>query len=446
MDSSRVRNEFWNRPTNSVTASRSRACLSILLLLVFVRLTAVRAEDWPQFRGPRRDGTWNETGILESFPRKGLKIRWRHPVGGGFSSPVVAQGRVFVSDVELTKPTSRERVHCFDERTGKVLWVFSYEEHYGEWTFVPERGAGPTATPIVERGRIYVVGANGFIHCLDVKTGKVIWEKNLWLEYTVDEMGCRPSPLIEGSLLIVFTGAKPVATVLALDKQTGKEVWKALDDHASNSSPIVINSGGRRQLIVWTDTSLVSLDPANGHAYWRELMTTSNNDDVATPVFWGDRLLVSGLMMELSGDFPAVSFRWPEIRVASKRILSNTSTPVPQGDYIYSCKSPGDLVCLEAATGRQVWSTNSVTAAKNGASIHIIPQGGGFFLFTDEGNLIRAEMSPAGYREISRSHLIDPTWPFNGYKFVYAPPAFANRHVFARNEGEVVCASLAAKP
>src|SRR6185436_18571075 len=179
-------------------------------------------------------------------------------------------------------------------------------------------------------------------------------------------------------LLIVFTGARPGAAVLALDKMTGKVVWKALDEHASNSSPIAITSAGRRQLIVWTDKSLASLDPANGHVYWHELMTTSNNDDVATPVFWGNRLLVSGLMMELSGPHPAASFRWPENRVPAKRILSNTSTPVPQGEYIYTCRSPGELVCLEAATGRQVWSTNTVTALKNGASIHMTPQGGGY--------------------------------------------------------------------
>ena len=410
--------------TPAMTRRRSVTFLNKAMLApalgLFVVAREAAATDWPQFRGPHRDGSWDETGILESFPREGLRIRWRHSVGGGFSSPVVAQGRVFVFDVELTKPSSRERVHCFEEKTGKVLWDYVYEEHYGEWTFVPERGAGPTATPIVEQGRIYTVGANGYVHCLDVSTGTAVWEKNLWQEYHVEEMSCRPSPLIEGSLLIVFTGAKPGATVLALDKVTGKEVWKALDDHVSNSSPIVITVGGKRQLIVWTDNSLSSLDPANGHTYWRELLATSNNDSVAAPVFWGNRLLVSGLMLELSGDPTAASFRWPEDRAPAKRILSNTSTPVPQGDYIYSCKSPGELVCLEAATGRQVWSTNGVTRPKNGASIHITPQGGGFFLFTDEGNLIRAQLSPAGYREISRSHLIDPTWPFAGTKYVYA--------------------------
>ncbi len=416
--------------------------IAVVVLGLLVAATEGVAGDWTQFLGSNRDGRWDEKGILESFPGKGLKIQWRHKVGGGFASPVVAQGRVFVFDVELTQPTARERVHCFDEKSGKVLWVFAYQEHYSEWTFVPERGAGPTATPIVEKQRIYVLGASGFVHCLDAKTGTVIWEKNIGREYQVAEMSCRPSPLIEGSLLIVFTGAKPGASVMALDKETGREVWKALDDLVSNSSPMAITAAGKRQLIVWSNNALTSLDPANGHTFWRELMSTSGNDSTATPVLQGNRLLVSGLMMELSEDVPAARFLWPENRVPTKRLLSNTSNPLFLGEYIYSARSSGELVCLGAATGRQVWSTNSVTALKNGASINITPQGGGYFLFTDEGNLIRAGLSPTGYREISRCHLIDPTWPFAGAKYVYAPPAFADGRVIARSEGEVVCASL----
>jgi outer membrane protein assembly factor BamB len=418
-----------------------RAILVTGLIVLLGALNAPTA-DWPQFRGPHRDGVWAETNLLETFPQKGLKISWRHPVGGGFSSPVVAQGRVFVLDVELTAPSARERLHCFQEKTGKVLWVYAYAEHYSEWTFVPERGAGPTATPIVEGQRIYAVGASGFVHCLDVKTGHVIWEKHLGREYEIAEMSCRPSPLIEGAFLIVSIGAKPGASVLALDKETGKELWKALDDQVSNSSPIVITFAGRRQLIVWSNNALSSLDPSNGHIYWRELMNTSGNDSAATPVLQRNRLLVSGLMLELSGDTPGARFLWPENRAPSKRLLSNTSTAVLEGDYIYSAKSWGELVCLDAATGNERWSTNSVTSRKNGASIHITPQGSGYYLFTDEGNLIRAELSPSGYREKSRSHLIAPTWPFAGTKYVYAPPAYANGHVIVRNEGEVVCASL----
>jgi len=417
---------------------------SILFAILFS--VGVNASDWPQFRGPHRDGKWDETGILETFPRDGIKIKWKRPVGGGFSSPVVAQGRVFVFDVELVKPVARERLHCFDEKTGDKLWMFAYDEKYGDWAYVPERGAGPTATPIVEEDRIYTVGANGWTHCINVKTGNVLWEKNLGAQYQIAEMSCRPSPLIEGSLLILFTGAKTNASVMALDKLTGREVWKALDDPVSNSSPIVITAGGKRQLIVWSDASLASLNPTNGEIFWRELMTTSNNDSVASPVFDGKRLLISGLMLDVGATPPAATFLWPEIRTPTKRILSNTSTPLLQGDHIYSTKGFSEFVCLEAATGKQIWTTNGITASKNGACVQITPQGNGYFLFTDEGNLIRAQLSPTGYREISRAHLIDPTWPFNDFKFVYAPPAFSNRHVFARNEGEIVCASLEAAP
>ncbi|HEY3860895.1 MAG TPA: PQQ-binding-like beta-propeller repeat protein [Verrucomicrobiae bacterium] len=427
--------------------TRIRIATSALKALIGVLLgilpgVQARAADWPQFRGPQRDGRWDETGILQSFPRAGLKIQWRQPVGGGWASPVVVAGRVFVFDVELIKPAAKERLHCFDEKTGKVRWVYAYEEKYGDWTYVPERGAGPTATPIVEGNRIYIVGASGRTHCLDVKTGAVLWEKNIGKEYQVAEMSCRPSPLIDGPLLIVFTGAKPGASVLALDKMTGKEVWKALDDPVSNSSPIIINANGRRQLIVWSGSSLSSLDPADGHINWREPMFTSGNDDAATPVVQGDRLLVSGLMVDVSSNAPR--FLWPQIRVPSKRVLSNTSTGLFAGDYIYTAKGYGDLICLDAATGAQLWSTNGLTAPKNGACINITPQDDGVFLFTDEGNLIHAQLSPSGYREISRAHLIDPTWPFAGHKFVYAPPAFAGRHIFARSEAEVVCASLKA--
>ncbi|MFA6547070.1 MAG: PQQ-binding-like beta-propeller repeat protein, partial [Limisphaerales bacterium] len=239
-------------------------------------------EDWPQFRGPNRDGVWNEAGILQSFSAGGLKIRWRKPVSFGWSSPVVSRGRVFVTDAQLTNPSARERIQCFDEETGKLLWTHSYEVTYPDWAFVPGQAGGPTATPIVEAGKVFMLGGNGHVHCLDAQSGGVLWEKNLGKEYEVRVLQCRPSPLIEENLLILFTGAKPGASVVALDKRNGKEIWKALDDPVSNSSPLIIRAGGRRQLIVWTDASVTSLDPGTGKTWWREPMVTSNNDSIPT--------------------------------------------------------------------------------------------------------------------------------------------------------------------
>jgi outer membrane protein assembly factor BamB len=408
-----------------------------LLVILCLAISAVAA-DWPQFRGPHRDNSWEETGILETFPKDGLIIKWRHPVGGGWASPVVARGKVFVFDVELSKP-AHERLHCYDEKSGKVLWTFSYEEAYGEWSYDPERGAGPTATPIVDGEQIYLLGANGQIHCLNADSGRVIWKKRITPKYEIAEMSCRPSPLIDGDLLILATGAKPGASVLALNKKNGEEIWKALDDTVSNSSPIIITNNGTRQLIVWSSQAITALEPANGKTIWREAMTTSGNDSAATPAFRDGRLLISGLMIDLRGDEKIL---WPENRAPSKRILSNTSTAYWVGDHLYGARGYGELVCLEAATGKEIWAATNLTKLKNGASIHITPQGDGYFLFTDEGNLIRAKLSTNGYHEISRAHLIDPTWPFAQAKYVYAVPAYANRHIFVRSEAEIICASL----
>src|SRR6266496_1064312 len=276
-----------------------KVALSPMLGLYLVAQESV-ATDWPQWRGPNRDGVWNETGLLKSFPAEGLKVRWRVPVGPGWSSPVVVRGRVYLTDMRLEKPKAWERIKCFKESTGKLLWGYASELVYPEWAFIPEHGGGPAATPIVEDGKIYSLGRNGQVDCLDARNGKVIWEIQLGRKYEIRELNCRASPLIEGNLLILFTGARLGACVIALDKRTGQEVWKALDDSLSNSSPLIIVAGGKRQLIVWTDNAVNSLNPATGETYWREPMVTSNNDSIPTPVVQNNRLLISGLMFELN--------------------------------------------------------------------------------------------------------------------------------------------------
>lgn len=407
-----------------------------------------REDDWPQWRGPNRDGACLETGLLETFPAGGLKVYWRAPAGWGFSSPVVARGRVYLADSVVVKPQAKERVRCFDETTGKVLWAHIYAVAYEAWAFDPKQEIGPVATPIVRDGKIYTVGRVGNLLCLDAMKGEVRWHRDLGKEYQAAFAPGAPSPLIDDDLLIVFIGGKPGACVIGLNKDTGKEVWRALDESLTFSSPIVIRGGGKKhkkQLIVWTQESVTSLDPATGKTYWRQRLATSGEYAVSTPVFHNHRLLVGGLMFQLDPDKPVATVLWPQSKAPSRRIFSHTSTALFRGDHLFTARSSGELICVESATGKQVWESAKVTDVKNGASIHLTQNGDSVLLFTDRGELIRARLTAAGYHEVSRVALLEPTFPFGGRKVAWTSPAFANHRVFARNGKELICASLAAE-
>ena len=413
--------------------------------LCFLASTAARADDWPQWRGPNRDGIWRETGILESFPPGGLKIAWRAPVGRGWSSPVVAGGRVHLTDVRVEDKKATERVLCFDAASGKPLWTHRYAVDYPDWA-LDANGGGPRATPIVHDSRVFTLGCMGHLFSLDAATGAVVWEKSLAKDYGVKEFtGITASPLIDGDLLILYICGKPAATVVAFDRNSGKEAWKALDDSFTYSSPTLFAADGKKQLIVWTQEAVTSLDPSTGRTWWREKLQTPGDQAVSTPVYSDHRLLVAGLMLKIDTDKPAATVLWPNTRATMQRILSNTSTGLVKGDHVYSARTTGELVCLDAATGQQLWEVNTITEPKNGSSIHLTPCGDAVFLFTDGGDLIRARLAPTGYQELGRTHLIDPTYAYGGKKRAWTPPAYANRHVFVRSDAELVCASLAAE-
>ena len=234
--------------------------------------------------------------------------------------------------------------------------------------------------------------------------------------------------------------------LIAIDKDSGKTVWRALIDYAAMSSPVVVSAAGKRQLVVWSQHAVTSLDPATGEVYWREETRPVNQSSaVSTPVAQGNKLLVGGLMMELDQNRPTATVLWPLVKSPARRNLSNTSTPLLRGDYIFSARTSGHFVCLQAATGNELWQTDTVTDLVSGASIHLTPNGENTFLYTDRGELILARLSGDGYREIGRDRLVAPTFAYQGKKFVWAPPAFANRCVFARSDEELVCASLAAR-
>ena len=213
---------------------RTRQCGVILALGLLV--VSVEADDWPQWRGPLRDGVWRETGIVQKFDRSQLDIVWRAEVGGGYSGPTVADGRVYVTD-RLTKPNQVERVHCFDQKTGSKIWTHEYGCKYRNVSYE----TGPRASVTVDEGRAYALGTMGHLFCFDAATGDVLWKKDLEKRYKINmpTWGLSAAPLIEGDLVIVQIGGEK-ACLVAFDKQTGEEDWRALNDQASYSAPIVI--------------------------------------------------------------------------------------------------------------------------------------------------------------------------------------------------------------
>jgi outer membrane protein assembly factor BamB len=412
------------------------------LMLLAVIALAAHAEDWPQFRGVNRDAVWNETGIMQTFPKEGLKTTWKASVGSGLSSTVIAEGRVYLIGSELQKPKARECVRCLDEKTGKELWQHAYDVTYPDWAFDPKQNSGPNSTPIVKSGKVYTFGQMGDLFCRDAVKGSVLWHRNLMKDFGTKEFCGTPSPLIEGSLLILPVGADGGANVVAFDVGTGKEVWRALDDPWTYASPLVINAGGQRQLIVWTPKAVTSLDPASGKTWWREDIDTTNQYGSATPMQRGDKLLVSGLMFQLESAKPAATVLWPESRSAPKVVLSACSISLLQDGCVFSGKTNGHLVCLDGGDGKTLWDTDQVTGKGQGATIHLTPNGDSALIFTDQGNLIRARLTREGYQQLSRVHVVDPVQPFAGHKIIWPPPAYANGHIFIHNGSELVCASL----
>lgn len=411
---------------------------SFLLLLLALPL-AVPAGEWPQWRGLHRDGVWNETGILQTFPADGFKPRWRVPVGEGFSSPVVAEGRVYVTDAPQKKPAAQERVQCFDEANGRRLWETTQAVHYPKTAH-----GGPVATPIVRDGKLYHVGWSGAVRCLDARTGAQRWEKDLGDRR--QEFEGTASPLIEGNLLIVCFGWKAAGegTVYALDKDSGAVVWRTLAETATNSSPIVITAGGARHLIVWAGESISSLDPKTGAVHWREQVNANwGVPPVTTPVFDAGRLLVGARMFQLDPKRPTATLLWPKDIGATQRLLSDISTALLRDGQVFSMKtSAGKFVCLDAATGELRWQTDQITENRAGASVHVTVNGDSVLMFTDRGDLIRARLTPTGYEEISRARLIEPTHPSGGRNVAWAPPAFADGRVFVRTDKELICVDL----
>ncbi len=415
-------------------------------------MAGASADDWPQWRGPKRDGVWRETGIVEKFAKPQLDLAWRAEISSGYSGPTVADGRVYVTD-RLVKPAQVERVHCFDARTGKNLWTHSYECPYEGVGY----DAGPRASVTIDDGQAYSLGAMGHLFCFDAANGNILWQKDLFREYKIQmpQWGIASSPLVEGDLLIIQVGGEGEACLVAFDKNTGQEKWRALKDKASYSAPIVIEQAGKRVLVCYTGDNVVGLDPQTGKVHWQYPFPPRQGViGISSPVVTRGNLFLTNffdgsLMLKLDEDKFAVEKVWQRAGESEKNtdaLHSIISTPLFEGDYIYGVDSYGELRCLDARTGDRIWESLDAVPKARWATIHFVRNGDHVWMFNERGELIIADLSPKGYLEISRTKLIEPTLDQLRQRggVCWSHPAFADRHVFARNDKELVCADLAA--
>jgi outer membrane protein assembly factor BamB len=320
---------------------------------------------------------------------------------------------------------------------------------------------GPRATPTVDGDRVYFLGATGVLVCADAATGTIRWQKDYVKDYGTElpTWGMTGAPLVDGNRLIALVGGDKNAKVVAFDKMTGAELWRALpsDGEPGYAQPLIIRAGGTRQLIIWHPKAVASLDPETGRLFWELPMEVGYGMTVATPVQSGSRLLVSSfyngsMMIALDERRPAARVLWKgtsDNEIQTDGLHSTINTPIIIGDYIYGICSYGQFRALRASTGERVWETQAVTKERaRWASGLMVQNGDRVFINNDRGELILARLSPEGFNEISRTQLIKPTSPPGNRRELttvnWSHPAYANRHIYARNDEEIVAYSLAA--
>lgn len=433
--------------------------LPLFLAAGFLTVATVHAEDWPQWLGPRGDSTWNDTGMITAFPSGGPKVEWRMPVANGYSGPSVAQGKVLVMDYQIasgkvdanpggrTKLTGKERVLCFDEKTGKELWKHEYDCPIN--LSFPN---GPRCTPVVSGDMVFALGAEGHLSALKLADGKPAWEKELKKEYKCESpiWGFAATPLVKDGVVYTLAGGKGTAAV-ALDAKTGKEKWRAMDTKdIGYAPPVWTQRDGKDELVVWHSEALNGLDPATGTVRWSQPFAPLYGMSIMAPRVTPDGIFIGGIIQK-SGLVKAEGAK-PEIvweGTPKTGLGPKNSTPIVVDGYVYGCDMDGDLRCFKTATGERVWSTLEVMSGKkvNSGTFFMVRTPQQWVLFNDFGELILADLSPAGYKEKSRTRVINPESPgMGGRAVVWSHPAFANRHVFVRNDKELISVSLASTP
>ncbi len=382
-------------------------------------------DDWPQWRGPNRDGRSAETGLLKDWPAGGPALAWRAAgAGEGYSSFATSQGRLFT----LGARGGTEYVMAFDSASGKRLWETSHGTRFSN-----DRGDGPRATPTIEGDRVYAYGASGDLSVLDAASGEVYWTVNVLKQYRGSNIqwGLSESPLVLADRILVNAGG----TIVALKKTDGTSIWTTKGDNAGYSSAVAHKIGDVTEAIYFTSTRVLGVDVNSGRQLWSYGKVANNVANIATPIVRGNRVFVSSdygtgsALLELAGSGSNVTAK--EVYF-TRQMKNHHATSILVGEHLYGFDS-AILTAMDFNTGNVAWQNRSVGKGS------LTFADDRLYLFSENGVVGLAEASPAGYREHGRFELKTgrlPTW---------SHPVVSGGKLFLRDQDSIYAYDVRAK-
>ncbi len=369
--------------------------LSALIAIAF-------AEDWPQWRGPRRDGVAVAFPEPKAWPEK-LTLKWKVTVGEGHSSPVVADGKIYVH----TRQGDREVVTAMRPENGQTIWQQSYVAPYTMNPAAANHGKGVKSTPVVQGGRLFTFGISGVLSCFDAKTGQPQWRK----EFGSPDFGAAASPVVDHGLVILHVGGNEQGALTAFDAATGAEKWSWKGDGPAYASPIVVDLAGTRQVVTQSRTNIVAVSASAGDLLWRMPFKTVYEQNIVTPTLYRDTLIFSGIEKPVIG--VKVSKRgaqWtPETVWQNKDFAMYMSSPVIAGDLLFgfSERKHGQFFCLKPSDGATLWTSDG----RQGDNAAIVAAGSVWLIVTPDANLIVARQNDKAFEPVRKYSIADtPVW------------------------------------
>lgn len=378
--------------------------------------------DWPQWRGPQRDGVCAETRWLKQWPKDGPKQLWKANVGIGLSSCTVSDGKLYT----MGNTEETDAVYCLEATTGRELWKHSYPCSAKD----PNGYPGPRCTPTVDGTRIYTLSRNGHFFCLDASSGKVLWAKEFTKDYSAKPptWGYAGSPLIEGEWVVTEVGGSG-SSVVAFNQRDGKEVWKAGDDGVGYSSMVAFDHQGKRSLAIFSAAGIVGRSAQDGKELWRHPWKTNYDVNAATPIVVDGKVFVSSgygkgcALIDFSTGEPKVLWE-------HKKMRNHVATCILWDKHLYGFDE-SQLKCLDWATGEEKWADKAYGKGS------FFRAGNTFVIYSDKGRVAAAELSPAGCREVSGFQVLTG-------KDTWSVPVLAGGKLFCRSSPDLVALDVQA--